>query len=185
MTHSLSLWFMTSACHADSDSDAEIISLLPRGRVACVVRYYDASPPLRAAIIARLHTIARARRIPLFVSVMHGHPLPLTSKTIHVSSWYSARHVVSSWRCKHYIASTSIHSMSEWIAAQKRNYNYALLSPIYATGNKKALPRSTRAAILASSQRRNSPRLLALGGITHHTLIDKRFHGKAMRGGLM
>ena len=29
--------FMTSAYHADSDSDATIISLLPRGRIACVV----------------------------------------------------------------------------------------------------------------------------------------------------
>ena len=173
---------MTSAHHSDSDRDATIISLLPRGHIACVVRYYDAAPTHRAAIIARLITIARARRIQLFVSVMEGHPLPLGIKTIHISSWYKARHGISSWRRKHYTTSTSIHSMREWIAARKHNHTYCLLSPIYATGNKKALPRTTRAAILAASHRHhNSPRLLALGGITRRTHIDRRFDGKAMR----
>ena len=175
---------MTSAYCGDSDRDADILSLLPRGSFACVVRYYDAAPPHRTAIIARLITIARARRIQLFVSVMGGHPLPLGIKTIHISSWYKARHGISSWRRKHYTTSTSIHSVPEWVTALKHNHTYALLSPIYATGNKKALPRTTRAAILAASHRHhNSPRLLALGGITHRSLIDKRFDGKAMRGG--
>ena len=175
---------MTSAHHGDSDSDADILRRLPRGHIACVVRYYDASPPLRAAIIAQLHTIARARRIPLFISVMKGHRLPIGIKTIHISSWYKARYGVSSWRRAHHTAttsSTSIHSVAEWTRALQYNPTYCLLSPIYATGDKKALPPNTRAAILASSQRHNFPRLLALGGITNRTPIDKRFYGRAMR----
>lgn len=187
MTHTLSLWFMTSAHHADSDSDATMLRLLPRGRIACVVRYYDAAPTHRHAIIARLITIARSRRIQLFVSVMHGHRLPIGIKTIHVSSWYKARYGVSSWRRAHHTAttsSTSIHSVAEWTRALQYNPTYCLISPIYDTGNKKALPRATRAAILASSHRHHtSPRLLALGGITQRTPIDKRFHGRAMRRG--
>lgn len=178
---------MTSAYCADSDRDATIISHLPRGQSACVVRYYDAAPTHRAAIITRFLTIARARRIQLFVSVMKGHPLPIGIKTIHVSSWYKARYGISSWRRAHHTAttsSTSIHSVSEWTRALQYNPTYCLLSPIYDTGNKKALPRSIRSAILASSQRHNFPRLLALGGITARTPIDKRFHGRAMRRGL-
>ena len=177
---------MTSAHHADSDRDATIISLLPRGRIACVVRYYDAAPTHRAAIITRFLTIARARRIQLFVSVMKGHPLPIGIKTIHVSSWYKARYGVSSWRRAHHTAttsSTSIHSVSEWTIARKHNHTYALISPINTMSNKKAMPRATRAAILAASVRHNFPRLLALGGITNRTPIDKRFHGRAMRRG--
>ena len=186
MTRPPSLWFMTSAYCADSDRDAEIISHLPRGRIACVVRYYDAAPPHRAAIIKRFLTIARARRIQLFVSVMHGHRLPIGIKTIHVSSWYKARYGISSWRRAHHTAttsSTSIHSVAEWTRALQYNPTYCLISPIYATGEKKALPRSIRSAILSSSHRHNSPRLLALGGITNRTPIDKRFHGRAMRRG--
>ena len=178
---------MTSAHHADSDRDATIISRLPRGHIACVVRYYDAAPTHRAAIIDRLHTLARARRIQLFVSVMHGHRLPRTIKTIHISSWYKARHgIVSSWRRAHHTAttsSTSIHSVSEWTIARKHNHTYALISPINTMSNKKAMPRATRAAILAASVRHNFPRLLALGGITNRTPIDKRFYGRAMRRG--
>ena len=175
---------MTSAYCGDSDRDATIISHLPRGIFACVVRYYDAVPPHRAAIIERLHKLAYPRRIQLFVSVMEGHRLPLGIKTIHISSWYKARHGISSWRRKHYTTSASIHSVSEWTIARKHNHTYCLLSPIDATGDKKALPRAIRAAILSSSHRHhNSPHLLALGGITQRTLMDKRFDGKAMRGG--
>ena len=180
---------MTSAYCGDSDRDATIISLLPRGRIACVVRYYDATPTHRRRYHRPPHhPHSFARRIQLFVSVMKGHPLPIGIKTIHVSSWYKARYGISSWRRAHHTAttsSTSIHSVAEWTRALQYNPTYCLISPIYDTmSNKKALPRATLAPpFLHHHNPTTSLACWHWEASPNRTPIDKRFHGRAMRRG--